>query len=276
MDISAGNLLRPAPINDGSFTVEQLRRRRPLSMRRGLKRVTFTGADDKTPIHEIVELAKDFPFVEVGILVSATNEGKPRYPSREWQRRLRDAALDADIDVAMHICGLYSQEFFHAEHSPWERIGPVKHCARRIQINGAPSHASMRISQWIRELLRRERVKEFIFQIPNGQEAMRQAFNEGLPAFALFDESGGNGKVPMERRAPVGGFTISCAGKRFVGYAGGIGLNNLHRELDKVERACEDDFWIDMEGRLRQEVTDTFDLDIVRAIANECAKRVII
>ena len=46
--------------------------------------------------------------------------------------------------------------------------------------------------------------------------------------------------------------------------------------LDKVERACEDDFWIDMEGRLRQEVTDTFDLDIVRAIANECAKRVII
>ena len=53
-------------------------------------------------------------------------------------------------------------------------------------------------------------------------------------------------------------------------------LNNLHRELDKVERACEDDFWIDMEGRLRQEVTDTFDLDIVRAIANECAKRVII
>lgn len=247
-----------------------------MSVKRGLKLVTFTGADDKTPVHEIVELAQEFPFIEIGILVSATNEGQPRFPSREWQRRFRDAAFDADIDVAMHVCGLWSREFFHAECSPWERIGPVKHCARRIQINGSPSHPSMRVSQFVREILRRERVKEFIFQIPNGQEALREVcFYANLPAFALFDESGGKGKVPVERRSPVGASTISCAGKRFVGYAGGIGLTNLHKELDKIEYACSDDFWIDMEGRLRQDVTDTFDLQIVRAIANECAKRVV-
>lgn len=240
-----------------------------------LKRVTFTGADDKTSISELVELAEEFPFIELGILVSADREGHPRYPSRDWQRRFRDAALDADIDVAMHVCGLYSREFFHAERSPWERIGPVKHCARRIQINGGPRHCSMRLGGWMREILQCERAKEFIFQVPNGSEALRACFNDNLPAFALFDESGGKGQVPTERSAPVGGSTISCAGKRFVGYAGGIGLHNLHRELDKIEHVCSDDFWIDMEGRLRQEVTDTLGLQIVQAIANECAKRVV-
>lgn len=238
-----------------------------------LKRVTFTGADDKTSIDEIVEVAKEFPFVEIGILVSASREGQPRYPSREWQRRFRDAALDADIDVAMHVCGLYSREFFHAEVSPWERLGPIKHCARRIQINGGPKHCSMRLPRWIREIMNRERAKEFIFQIPNGQDALRACFDCNLPAFALFDESGGKGEVPKLRHVPVGGSTIACAGKRFIGYAGGIGLTNLHRELDKIEYACSDDYWIDMEGRLRQEVTDTLDLDILRVIAGECATR---
>ncbi len=245
-----------------------------MKMRKGLNGVTFTGADDDTPIEGIIEIAQQFPFIEVGILVSATREGEPRYPSRDWQRRFRNAALDADINVAMHVCGQYSREFFNAERSPWERIGAVKHCARRIQVNGGPSHCSMHLQSHLREILRRERVKEFIFQIPRGHDALLACFYDGLPAFGLFDESGGRGHTPRERSVPVAGSTIACNGKRYVGYAGGIGLSNLHKELDKIEYACPDeDFWIDMEGRIRDEETDRLILSTVHAIAGECARR---
>ena len=64
--------------------------------------ITLTGADERTDIDALVELVRTNPLVEIGLLYTATPEGRPRYPSRAW---LRDAATALSGRCAIHVCG---------------------------------------------------------------------------------------------------------------------------------------------------------------------------
>ena len=77
-----------------------------------LKRVTITGADDSTSIPELVNLSKEFPFVEWGILVSKRHEGEFRFPSRHWIERFSDVAGRAKLNVSTHVCGVWVRQMF--------------------------------------------------------------------------------------------------------------------------------------------------------------------
>lgn len=53
-----------------------------------IKIVTITGADDNTNHSDMINISKDFPFVEWGILFSSSRQGSERYPSIEWVNEL--------------------------------------------------------------------------------------------------------------------------------------------------------------------------------------------
>src|SRR5690242_537210 len=69
--------------------------------------VTLTGADDQTSPLRLVELSKQYPFVEWGILVSEKQSGCPRFPSDLWQENFVVAVRDAGhpVNVSCHVCG---------------------------------------------------------------------------------------------------------------------------------------------------------------------------
>ena len=50
--------------------------------------VTVTGADNSIRPEELVPIAKDYPFVEFGILLSKKQQGGKRFPSRDWLEEL--------------------------------------------------------------------------------------------------------------------------------------------------------------------------------------------
>jgi len=84
-----------------------------------------------------------------------------------------------------------------------------------------------------------------------------------LPNHAiLFDASGGHGVSPEYWPAHLP--DKSC------GYAGGLGPDNLARELPRIQEAAgQGPYWIDMEGKLRNEA-DRFDLARARLCLAAC------
>jgi hypothetical protein len=57
-------------------------------MKKIIDRVTITGADANTKHEDLFKLSEDFPFVELGILLSKSGEGKARYPTYAWMLKL--------------------------------------------------------------------------------------------------------------------------------------------------------------------------------------------
>lgn len=75
-----------------------------------LKYITLTGADEKTNISDLVDISKEFPFVEWAFLFSH-NSGKPRYPSYGWM--LEAISELKDTNLAIHLCGSACSEVLH-------------------------------------------------------------------------------------------------------------------------------------------------------------------
>jgi hypothetical protein len=98
-----------------------------------LTKVTVTGVDDTTRIADLVELAKEFPFVEWGVLVSSTAQGV-RFPSVAWTAKFLQACFDHKLNVAMHVCGRWVREIFRREMR-WVDLPPVFSAAQRVQLN---------------------------------------------------------------------------------------------------------------------------------------------
>ena len=53
-------------------------------MRKFVTKVTVTGADDSVDVDGLIDLSKEFPFVEFGILLSKSSAGSARFPSGLW------------------------------------------------------------------------------------------------------------------------------------------------------------------------------------------------
>ena len=76
-----------------------------------LQTVTFTGVDEKTDLSHAVELAKQFPFVEYGVLLSASGAGKkPRYPSIPYIEKILSFFRMNEVPTALHVCGGLSRD----------------------------------------------------------------------------------------------------------------------------------------------------------------------
>lgn len=203
--------------------------------------VTFTGVDDQTDLGRLTELSQRYPC-EWGILVGG-RLGKARYPS---VARIADMAAlgEKRIMVSLHLCGLFAV----ASNAGKLKIAHLSETDldgfTRLQVNALTYNL-----ETLSDLASRVG-KDIIVQHRTGP------FPEDLPRGIrpLHDQSGGKGKVPTKRPAQIDP-------TRLVGYAGGIGPENV---LDVLDQISATDFWIDMESSLRTE--DRFDLDRCAAV----------
>jgi hypothetical protein len=225
-------------------------------------RVTITGADDSVSVPHLADLSDEFPFVEWGILVSKSQEGGSRFPSRHWIDRFSAVAPKNKMQVSMHVCGEWVRQMLTGELD-WRELPSCLKAAQRIQIN---THAHRHVStiDMVKVFLRQSG-KEFIFQSDGVNDHLAfgaQAYNLGVSV--LFDTSHGAGKVPDNWPMPVDGF---CCG-----YAGGLGPDNVVEQIAKIEEICTQPYWIDMESRVRtrRDTEETLDLDNVRGVLAQC------
>lgn len=203
--------------------------------------ITLTGVDEQTSIPHLAELDAEF-----GLLYSATPEGRHRYPSQEW-------IITASKQLprtAIHVCGRTGR----AELLAGKLNTLVEH-SQRIQINGDISRPDC------------ERVcdmyphKQIITQNRSGNKELLEV--SSLNHTILVDASGGRGISPASWERPNT--------EKRVGFAGGLGPDNLAQELNKITRVAIGNWWIDMEGKLR--VEDWFSLELARqttAIFKQC------
>ena len=210
-----------------------------------LELVTITGADDDTDIEEMVEISKEFPFVEWGILLSHSRIGTPRYPGIQWVKDLSVAASSGNIGISVHVCGKWAQGFVSSGVLNVPQMNLLFPVLQRIQLNVAWGLAQ---PPWDKVARGTFQGTPLIIQ-GRGTEvdmwdlvAMRSA---GLRPQCLFDNSGGKGVRHEFFYSPHRGFRC--------GYAGGLNPENVKEALRKLYGVVPLGYgtWIDMESGVR-------------------------
>lgn len=219
-----------------------------------LDRVTVTGADDSVHPGELIKLARRFPFVEFGILLSKRQEGSPRFPSARWLERLQEYHM---LKTSGHLCGVWVRELCQGSNGFIKERPALQHMFQRVQLNlhaephdvdeGAMAAA---LKAWGRD--------EYILQLDGVNDLLLGSlWSSGLRAAGLFDKSGGAGLEPGEWPAPIG---------PYCGYAGGLHPERLTEQLERIALAAGTSrIWIDVETHVRSGEDRQFDLGKVEA-----------
>lgn len=200
-----------------------------------LTTITLTGADERTDIGHLVKLADAHPYLELGLLYTATPDGRNRYPSLGW---LLQASYALRGRCAIHVCGRAARQQL--------REGALKNLvgnAARVQVNGTVHPDEV--------LPLANRVPILITQhnatnLPLA--TTRIAVNHRL----LVDGSGGTARSPERWECPDTHLRV--------GFAGGLGPDNIESEITKIHAVAKGRYWVDLEGKLRTE--DWFDLTL--------------
>lgn len=197
--------------------------------------ITLTGVDERTKVHEIVQLAE--AGAEIGILYTHSPDGRNRYPSLQW---IVDVLFALDgRRVAIHVCGMRARQALSIFLT--DKVD-------RVQINGTVNSALVHdLCYYVGESIITQHTPEnaglLTLDVPNH--------------FVLVDKSGGRGITPAEWVRPET--------TKPVGFAGGLSLETLPRELSRIAAVARGDWWIDMESGLRDE-NDWFDVNKAKRV----------
>lgn len=192
--------------------------------------LTFTGADSLTDVREMMALSARYP-IEWGILFSPTRQGNDhRYPSE-----IALASIVASgMRMSAHLCGGHSRAIMEGGSFSI----PFLKSFQRIQVNHKFPDPTKIVAYLGAE---------------NVIAQTREAFPDNDLVEWLFDRSGGKGREPEVWPSYPG---------RFVGFAGGIGPNNVLEVIERID--ANGPYWIDMETKVRTD--DHFDLNLCRAV----------
>jgi hypothetical protein len=207
--------------------------------------ITFTGVDERTDWQRVQALSDRYP-VEWAALFSRDRQGRERrYPSAACIGAFR--ALP--VTKAAHVCGCYAKAVM-----AWSQVDLDLTGFDRIQVNHSkPEAGAIRAfaQEWGAKGIMQTRTLEF----PYGQRVAQ-----------LFDRSGGRGEYPSRWPTHPGN-------GRLVGYAGGIGPDNVLDTLRAI--VATGPYWIDMESGVRTD--DWLDLDkceaVLRAVYGKAVPR---
>jgi len=214
------------------------------------KILTMTGIDAKTDPKWIATAIKSlirstgYSAVEFGILRSPKVDQSPRYPGREAIKRLLSCGYPGDF--AFHLCGRYARMVHALE---WAELCDIIDFSQvgRVQVNSMECDEKailtlMRFSIHInRPVIMQWR--DYVFPCVPAQIHLLQ------------DRSGGQGIAETQWSTP-NALSIKAKGK--IGYAGGLGPDNVANALRAISTAASGrPFWIDCESSLRTD--DWFD-----------------
>ena len=227
-------------------------------MKEILNRVTITGADDTIDTMSLGMLQRDYPFVEWGILVSEarlSEDGSPRFPSTAQLEKLADAVEEYRLRLSVHICGRWVRQVMKGDFS-WlaanYEVARLIAYAGRIQLNyHGRAHKMLPPAELAKALKVYWPGKQIICQVDGvNDETVSHLYDEGLDVAALYDKSGGAGRLPESWPHPLKG--IYC------GYAGGLSPENVVEQLEQISKLVTDPVWIDTETRVRSDDDSMF------------------
>ena len=187
-----------------------------------LKHITFTGIDAKTDIQDLIDIQREFPIAEFGVLTSYHwNENGNRYLNPAFLSNLY--AGNGELNLALHVCGSAAHD---AAMGEWYKINDhlsgALNMFKRIQLNVANRTDNPKYL-WSTHYSG----QELIVQQRNAEDvalyaATRSEFEYVCPVSVLLDASGGQGiDTPIK--------ILKTHGK--VGYAGGFNPDNGARHL---------------------------------------------
>jgi phosphoribosylanthranilate isomerase len=163
----------------------------------------------------------------------------------------------------MHICGKWARDLMAGEMR-WDVLPPIRAGVQRVQINGeTPLWTRLSASALAAEMSMYGAKQQLVFQYPRAGQYMRACQEQGLNCAPLFDESGGEGR---QVRAWDG-----MVDSEYVGYAGGIGPDDVTETVGGIMAFRSGAFWIDMEGRVRDS-DDRLDMKKVGHVLEACQR----
>lgn len=189
--------------------------------------ITFTGIDSHT---ELSKLSKN---AEYGILFSTKNDSN-RYPSQDTIFTMADYLYNEGHQLSLHICGSGAKELLlnkELEH--------MINYFKRIQVNG-----KVKLQKAI-SICNLYPNHSIIFQYNEDNKNLIEELKEIENVSFLVDASGGKGLSPTE--------WINPDFDSYIGYAGGLGEDNIINQLNDIYEVASNYFWIDMESKLRDE-----------------------
>lgn len=223
--------------------------------------VTFTGVDARTDIDRLIDIQQRYPYAEFGVLMSyewAFNGY--RFPDPALCEKLADAELK---NLSAHLCGKLALDvaYGHTEKvdaPSFNCFEIFKRCQLNLKANG--------MFDTLRLVKPFDCLEEVIVQMhwPSlCEDYLREGHPEGQSY--LLDSSAGAGiDTPIE--------IVTSPGVH-IGYAGGIGPDNVEKKLRTLlSHPTDDRFWIDMETRVRtvDETGEWLDLDKVERVLEIC------
>lgn len=189
--------------------------------------ITVTGADERTDVGELKKLN-----AEIGFLYTATPEGRNRYPRLGW---IVETANQLER-ASLHICGRGARAALMAGEIPVYGF-------QRIQVNGAI--LAVEVERLCAQYPRHTIITQ------HRTDTAHLLFVGTLNHAVLIDASGGRGISPEKWSSPTTA--------KYVGFAGGLGPDNLADELASMAAVSRPGWWVDMEGKLR--VDDWFSVE---------------
>ena len=223
-----------------------------------LEIVTLTGVDEQTNLTALMELADEFPAAEFASLAgSRTGRDDPEYPGKPTLRLLGRMG-ERGARTALHLCGRMARAVAVEKEVPGD-ILELCDGFGRVQVNLD--------AEWF-DGERGERTRHGIIGLAEAVAAEKVILQhrgdwESIPiehpkVDYLFDPSGGRGVDSLHVWPPP-------PEGRAVGYAGGIGLDNIGEALEFTGRYPDARLWLDMQRKLRNE-QNRFDMSRARRI----------
>ena len=182
-------------------------------------KVTVTGADDSVAPEDLLATAREFPFVEFGLLLSRSTRGTPRFPSDGWIKQLVQACRTdsrrrgaTEAPFAGHFCGSFVRDILCGAW-PWEELQKgFGRMISRWQLNtyGVP-HACRPAAfiSALKEVNRKGRQVTLQYDWRN-PDPLSAAVESGCGISVIYDASAGcfglpgNGGCPQNAALPYG------------------------------------------------------------------------
>lgn len=217
---------------------------------------TFTGIDAKTDLNRIVVLAKQFPFLEFGILMSLSPGDKDaRYMAPSVVELILKKLASHDINIALHVCGSAVKAYVAGD----QIVKRPALYADRVQLN-FPLDKVPFSAEELDKAISTAPYKVITQHFPSNANLVTslKAKNHQV----LHDLSGGRGLKTEE--------WPDAFENKVTGFAGGLGPDTIDAAMPKILHAARaGNSWIDMESRIR--TNDYLNLDLCEAIALKVA-----
>lgn len=227
-----------------------------------IKMITCSGPNEHTNPEKLLDLLAEFFDSEAGIQVSGDKAelGMPRY---EWIKELSGLVRKQfrNINLALHVNKDWVEklgqgivvpelaEFLELEDGQGNKL------FRRVQLNFKVGREKTPDIDALCAVIGNFPKQRFILSYnSDNAELINEMYRRGVMFDVLFDGSFGKGIVPHMREKAV-------FKDRLQGYAGGLGADNIERELDKISAVAgaNDEIYVDAQKKL-EDGDEKFDI----------------